>query len=147
MLADRWAAFTYGGGAFERGLRHVIERSIHFDAFVNVALNEVVHKKQPLANLYAYRPSSQLDTASIDYEVEEAFRREASPYDSHPCPADRIRWAQAIGAGKVLSPDDESDAWTLFASREEVERRLTGQVRQNLATQGIVVLEQAPAAG
>src|SRR5262249_33795387 len=32
ILADRWAAFTYGSKAFEEGLRHVIEQSVRFEA-------------------------------------------------------------------------------------------------------------------
>lgn len=146
VLADRWAAFTYGGRSFERGLRHVIERSIHFNAFATAALNEVIRKKEPLPNLYAYRPS-KLDTASIDYQIEEALQAEASPYDSHPCPADRIRWVQAIGSGQASSADDESLTWSLFRDREEIERRLTGQVRQNMSGQGILIPEGSPAAG
>ena len=147
VLADRWAAFTYGGQAFERGLRHVIERSVHFSAFATAALNEVIQKQQPLPNLYAYSPSL-LDTASIDYQVEEAFKAEPSPYDSHPCPADRIRWVQAIGSGQAASADDEADAWSLFQDRNEIERRLTREVRQNIQIgEGIQIPEEAPVAG
>lgn len=147
VLADRWAAFTYGGEAFERGLRHVIERSVRFDAAATAALNEVIQKKQPLPNLYAYRPS-QLDTNSISYEIEEAFRAEPSPYDSHPCPADRIRWVQAIGSGQASPEDNAADAWSLFQDREEIERRLTRQVRENIQINaGVSIPEEAPAVG
>jgi Zn-dependent protease with chaperone function len=145
VLADRWAAFTYGGEAFERGLRHVIERSVHFNAFATAALNEVIQKKQPLPNLYAYRPSL-LDTSSISYEIEETFRAEPSPYDSHPCPADRIRWVQAIGSGQASPEDGAADAWSLFRDREEIERRLTRQVRENIQVDaGISIPEEATA--
>lgn len=147
VLADRWAAFTYGGRSFELGLRHVIERSAYFNAFSTAALNEVIRKNEPLPNLYAYRPS-KLDTASIDYQIEEALHAEASPYDSHPCPADRIRWVQAIGSGQASSAEDDSPAWSLFGDREEIERRLTGQVRHNIQHgHGILIPEGATAAG
>src|SRR4029079_12221765 len=51
VLADRWAVFAYGADAFEAGLRHVIERSVRFDAHVGATINEVVKQKLPLANL------------------------------------------------------------------------------------------------
>ncbi len=147
VLADRWAAFTYGGPSFERGLRHVIERSVRFNAFVDATLHEVIQKKEPLSNLYTYRPSL-LDTASIESEIEEAFSAEPSPYDSHPCPADRIRWVREVGVGQAASADDEADVWSLFRNREEIERRLTQEVRQNIqASGGILIPEEAPAAG
>lgn len=146
VLADRWAAFTYGGLAFERGLRHVIERSVRFSFFASAALNEVIEKKEPLANLYTYR-TSLLDTASIDHQVEEALMAEASPYDSHPAPSDRIRWARALGSGQAVSDDDEQEVWSLFRDREEIERRLTAQVRDNVhAAHDIRIPETAEAA-
>ena len=145
VLADRWAAFTYGSQSFERGLRHVIERSIHFNAFATAALNEVIRKQEPLPNLYAFRPS-KLDTNSIEYQTEEALQAEASPYDSHPCPADRIRWVRALGSGQASSADDDSLAWSLFGDREAIELRLTGQVRQNIQNgHGILIPEGSPA--
>lgn len=146
VLADRWAAFTYGGRSFERGLRHVIERSVRFDAFANAALHEVIQKKEPLANLYAYRPSL-LDTSSVDHDVDAALTAEASPYDSHPSPSDRIRWARALGTGHAESPDDEQEVWSLFGDRDELERRLTAQVRADVhAAHDIRIPETAEAA-
>lgn len=148
VLADRWAAFTYGGRAFERGLRHVIERSIRFDAFATATLNEVIQKKQPLANLYAYQPSALMSDNDISYQIEEAFNSEPSPYDSHPRPADRIRWVQAIPGAQTSSIDDERDAWTLFRDREALEKKLTVQVRLNVhANTDIMIPGEAQAAG
>lgn len=147
VLADRWAAFAYGGRAFERGLRHIIERSVHFGAFATAALSEVLETKRPLPNLYTYQPSA-LDTAAISSQIEEALQAPASPYDSHPCPADRIRWVQALGSGLQASADDEAEAWSLFRDREAIERRLTREVRQNIELgEGILIPEGAPAGG
>src|SRR5262249_11172001 len=42
ILADRWAVNAYGSQAFARGLRHVIERTVRFDAHANAALREVI---------------------------------------------------------------------------------------------------------
>jgi len=133
VMADRWAAFTYGSKAFEEGLRHVIERSVRFDAHAVTTLQEVVQGQQALANLYAHRPASAPEATEVDKAVKEALRRPASAYDSHPSPTERLRWVRALAAkGKVASPDDAADAWSLFPDREQIEQHMTGEVRNNM---------------
>ena len=141
VLADRWAAFSYGACAFKEGLRHIIDRSIRFDAHANSVLKEVIEGKKPLANLYSYRPSTELvEEPKLAEAVEEAINRAPSPYDSHPRPADRFAWVDALGsAGGPEEPDDNQEAWTLFDGRESLEQRLTDYVRQNLTGQGIAI--------
>jgi Zn-dependent protease with chaperone function len=134
VLADRWAAFTYGAKSFEAGLTHVIRRSVLFDAHVKAAMSEVVRSKRPLPNLYTYQPAAAVvNDNDIEWAIREALNREPSPYDSHPAPMDRFRWVQAIGGGSEHSAADEEELWTLFRDREAVERLLTVQVRANVA--------------
>ncbi|HVQ29911.1 MAG TPA: M48 family metalloprotease [Vicinamibacteria bacterium] len=128
ILADRWAAFTYGSKAFEEGLRHVIEQSVRFDARAGAALQEMA--AQPVANLYQHRPEAPVDQAEIDKAIRGALNRPSSPYDSHPSPAERSRWVRALNAkGTVQSAEDSREAWGLFESRPAIEERMTGQVR------------------
>jgi Zn-dependent protease with chaperone function len=130
ILADRWAAFSYGAAAFERGLRHVIEASVRFDARANAALKEAIEKKLPLSNLYAHGPSSGDDEAAIDKAVEAALVAEPSPYDSHPRPADRFAWVKTLSTPDIeTAADDEEEVWSLFPDRWEMERRMTEEVR------------------
>jgi Peptidase family M48 len=145
VLADRWAAFSYGARSFERGLRHVIERSIRFDVHANAAINEVINKRLPLSNLYAYQPSKiPVSDQEVASAIEEALNAQPSPYDSHPAPLDRFRWVHAIGeTAAASSPDDEADVWTLFRDREEVERRLTHEVRKNVHEQTAITIPEA----
>ncbi len=134
VLADRWAAFTYGAKWFEAGLTHVIRRSVLFDAHVKAAMTEVVRSKRPLPNLYAYQPAAAVvNDNDIEWAIQEALNREPSPYDSHPAPVDRFRWVQAIGVHGETAAVDEDELWTCFRDREAVERRLTIQVRANVA--------------
>ncbi len=70
----------------------------------------------------------------MEVEIHKALHREASPYDSHPSPQERIRWVEALGATDA-SGVDERPAWSLFRSREEIERRMTGVVRRMLEDQ------------
>jgi len=138
VLADRWAAFAYGSGSFVEGLRHVIERSLRFDAHANAVLKEVMEGKKPLANLYAYRPQANLtDEQDLVQALDHSLNRKPTPYDSHPSPVDRIAWVEALGAqGGPAQPDDRSEAWSLFTDRSELERRLTDEVRKNIALAG-----------
>jgi Zn-dependent protease with chaperone function len=140
VLADRWAAFAYGSEAFSRGLIHVVGRSVRFDAHIQATLGEVVPAKQPLANVYSYVPKEALDPKKVEEAIEEAMSRAASPYDSHPRPADRIAWmTQIAAAGPAESAEDIEDAWSLLSQREVIEKRMTDEVRARLAMRGIRV--------
>lgn len=138
VLADRWAAFTYGAAAFEKGLRHVIERSVFFDAHANVALNQAVNNRVPVANLYRFDPASLDGQADLTYTIEQALKREPSPYDSHPCPEDRFRWVRTVaGSASAAFADDTTEVWSLFRDRDKIEQTLTRTVCENLRSQGV----------
>lgn len=146
VMADRIAAFAYGPETFARGLSHVVRRSIEFDAHVNATIGEVIDKSRPLANLYCYEPEKKAGANEIEAAVAEAMDREPSPYDSHPKPADRIRWVRELATSTAPSAEDESDVWTLFASRAEIEDVMTAEVRARLAEQGVSVRAEVEAA-
>lgn len=146
ILADRWAAFAYGPAFFEQGLRHVIRRSILFDAHANATIKEVIEAKAALANLYSYQPTAQPDAVEAASELETALNREPSPYDSHPSPVDRFRWTQGLTATVQPVPEDEEESWTLFRDREALERKLTETVRENLLSQGFSIPAEPAAA-
>jgi Zn-dependent protease with chaperone function len=141
ILADRWAVAAYGSAAFASGLRHVVARSVEFDAHADATLNEVVAQKRALANLYSYEPSAKPDAGAIREQIDAAIARAASPYDSHPRPADRIAWAErAALAGADACAGDDDAAWSLFVDRGAVEHRMTEAVRaQILRTQNIAI--------
>jgi Zn-dependent protease with chaperone function len=132
-LADRWAAVLYGAQAFEDGLRHVIDRSVRFDAHAQAAINEVIESQRPLANLYRYETAAGANPEALDSVVRDAIQREPSPYDSHPRPSDRVRWVHALGVPTETTPGDEALVWSLFSDRVAVEERMTGVVRAAVA--------------
>ncbi|MCI0655882.1 MAG: M48 family metallopeptidase, partial [Acidobacteria bacterium] len=133
VLADRWAAFLYGSRSFEEGLRHVIARSVQFEAHVSVTLLEVSQKSAALANLYTFRPEKGWPETSVATVVESALAAPASPYDSHPAPADRLAWVRSLAAeGPARSSEDEKPVWSLFLDRETIERQQTDMIRQNV---------------
>ena len=140
VLADRWAVFAYGAEAFEQGLRAVIERSVRFDAHVGATLKEVVNRKLPLANLYTYAPSAAVDVTKA---VEEAINRKASAYDSHPSPAERFALVRALAQRSAIRvSDDDASAWSLFSNAEELQQKMTAQVRANvMANYGVKIAQ------
>lgn len=143
VLADRWAARSYGASSFERGLRHAIAVDLQFERHANAALQEVFESKGLLPNIYRYTTAEPAITASeLEAKVEEAVDAEPSPYASHPRPADRFRWARAIAP---RDPDEGSSepAWTLFPDRASIEVRLTDELRSRVHMQtGVLILAE-----
>jgi Zn-dependent protease with chaperone function len=146
VLADRWAASTYGSEAFERGLLHIIRRSAAFDAHVNATLSEVLEARRPLSNLYAYAPSSLPSPEDLDKEVRDRLSAKPSPYDSHPAPADRIEWVRKLDAPPASrTEEDEEEAWSLFTDRQALERAMTARVRADIYDARGIHLPNEPA--
>ncbi len=135
ILADRRAVHAFGGDAFERGLRHVIGRSVRFDRHVSATLNEVVPAKAALANLYEHSPAKAVDEGEVETEVRQALERPASPYDSHPRPVERIERARAIHVSVEVSIDGDQPAWSLLRDRAATERAMTAEVRDRVEEQ------------
>jgi Zn-dependent protease with chaperone function len=147
VLADRWATFAYGADAFEAGLRHVIERSVRFDAHVGATLNEVVNRKAALANLYTYEPSTQADAKDIERDVAAALNRKASAYDSHPSPMERFALVHALpNRSRRLEPNDDDPAWSLFTHPVELQHLMTAQACANVRANYGVEIDVAPLA-
>jgi Zn-dependent protease with chaperone function len=140
VLADRWAVFAYGAQAFEQGLRHVVERSVRFDAHATSTLKEVVDGQLPLANLYTYQPKKNEDLTAA---IEESLQRASSAYDSHPAPAERFALVHALPQqGLQPEPDDDAPATSLFENVEALQCAMTAQVRENVrANYGVVIAE------
>jgi Zn-dependent protease with chaperone function len=134
ILADRHAALAYGGESFAAGLRHVIERDVHFDDHANGAVKRAIESGTALTNLFQPgEPSTDATT-----KVDEILNREPSPYDSHPAPRDRIRWVHGIAAaGGATESDAAGVVWDLFADRPYLEREMTLVIYGRLAMQGI----------
>src|SRR5262249_9595861 len=126
MLADRFSAFAYGSGPFERGLRHVIGRSIEFNAHVAATIDDVLKRKRGLSNLYTYQLAERPGPPDLPKAVDAHLQLPPSPYDSHPAPGDRIAWVRALAAPPAApAPDDELEVWTLIDGREELEKKMT----------------------
>ena len=128
-MADRWAVFAYGAAAFEQGLRHVVERAIRFDVHANSTIQEVVDGKLALHNLYSFKPSRVPSEREIREAVGAAIDAKASPYDSHPSPAERFKLVNALPSGRSVDPADaERDAWDLFEDPGRIQAWMTDRI-------------------
>jgi len=149
VLADRWAVSTCGGAAFAEGLEHVIRRSIAFDAHIEKSLDEILGgKARPLANLYTYRPEKAAAPDEIARIAQQALEREASAYDSHPAPRERIRAAHARDAGRsamAKEAGDDDEAWHLLDDRAALEAALTERLCERVLDVYGVTVRRAPA--
>lgn len=138
VLADRWAAFAYGSEAFSRGLTHVIERTVRFDAHVSATLDQVIPEKLALSNVYAFVPNAPVDPAKIEKAVAASMNRPATATDSHPRPVDRLAWVAKLAAPFPQEEEgDADDAWSLLSPRKALEERMTAAMRARLARRGI----------
>ncbi len=81
VLADRWAAVTYGATAFADGLRHVIRRAVVFDLQSNQEVSLALSEDRPVRNLYQLRPEDlggvESSAGVSDDERDAATAREA----------------------------------------------------------------------
>lgn len=134
VLADRWAASTYGSLAFERGLQHVVATSVRFENRADEALNRALRERTPLTNLYRLdAPPTVALEHKITEEIRQALEREPTEFDSHPSPSQRFTWVRGYAAtGVPPEADDDSPAWSLFEGRDELEHAMTARVRQNI---------------
>jgi hypothetical protein len=98
-------------------------------------LDEVIEQSRALTNLYRYQPQRPVDRETAERRIAQALQAKASPYDSHPSPADRFAWIAALGeSGVVAADDDAQPVWDLFADRDAIEQRMTALVRATIAT-------------
>jgi Zn-dependent protease with chaperone function len=151
VLADRWAAFAFGSDKFERAMRHLIGRTMQFNARAAAIVDEVIREKRALPNLYTYPLAKPVGPPDLSRAVEAQLTVPAGTYDSHPSVGDRIAWARALAApSPESSPEDDREVWTMIQGREELERQMTTIMRVKMfVTRGVRIPESdqpAPAA-
>ncbi len=143
VLADRYAALSYGTQSFVGGLRHVIRRSIEFDLVANLEIRDAVTSARPIKNLYSlgvphhwwsgsdHDSSHKTPVEAVDAALESALAEPTSPYDSHPAPHERFAWVEALD---VPEPEDRDDspAWGLLGGGEKIQEAMTATIQENL---------------
>lgn len=126
VLADRVAAQTYGAVAFENGLTYVIKRNIEFVKLAKSEIEDAKKTERPFNNLYEL-------TVGVSEEIETEFKqsltRKTTEDDTHPSPADRFRFIEGLGAGKI----SHNDAYVkdLFTNWNELTFEMTNKIQES----------------
>jgi len=111
-------------------LRHVIARSVEFEAAVTLELQSAVHGKRPVGNLYALPPLPSLSSTDVQHRITDALSRPTTEDDTHPGPADRFRLIEHVSYNGPRS--DSSAVWDLFADRHRVMAEMTAAVARQV---------------
>jgi len=131
VLADRVAAHIYGPAAFEAGLRHVVARSVEFQAAVTLELQSAVNGKRPVTNLYALPPLPTVTSNDVEQRIADAMCRPTTEDDTHPGPSDRFRLIEHVSYNGPRS--DSAPVWDLFAERQRVMTEMTATVARQVS--------------
>lgn len=121
ILADRFAALSYGAKAFAEGLTHVIKKSIEFDRVAGEELHKAIEKNIKPTNFYQLKVPKR---GKIHDEIKNAFESEmnhpASAYDSHPSPKQRIELVKKLDL-QLPNEQDDKPTWDLLPERPVLE--------------------------
>jgi hypothetical protein len=127
LLADRTAALQYGGDAFGRGLRSVVEAGRIFEGNAGRLVVLLRTSGRPCTDLYAcLRAARDAVPDRLRGEaLQQELEHEASQYDSHPPAKDRIARVAGVAARRPAEPEP---AISLLADPAETARKITVKV-------------------
>jgi Zn-dependent protease with chaperone function len=131
VLADRYAAITYGGQNFIEGLQSIIRQSIAFPLQADYEVRRSFDLKQPVYNLYDLPMQEKLQ-GELEKQLEEAMKRPTSPYDSHPAPQERMALIERLHIPYSPIHDNRLPALRLFPNPEDLQREMTTQLMKNV---------------
>jgi Zn-dependent protease with chaperone function len=127
ILADRVAAQIYGAPAFEGGLRHVIKRSLEFEAAANLEIKQSLEAHRPLQNLYGL-PAPQASEIALAFE--KTLNRLTTEDDTHPSPRDRFELVAPLQ--EPACAPREGEVWDLFADPEAIRREMVATIEKRI---------------
>jgi hypothetical protein len=142
VLADRMAAIHYGARSFEEGLRHVIRRSLEFDAVADAELTHAVETHRALQNLYTLPPA---DPQAIEDAYDKVLATATSEDDSHPSPADRFRLVGKLADTREIS--ERALVWDLFADPQGIQAKMLDRLNQQVKLLSDALAAQEAAEG
>jgi len=127
VLADRVAAQTYGKEAFKNGLTYVIKREIEFQALANFEIEEAKLAERKIFNLYEISGGQE---QTIEEELNKQMNARTTEDDTHPCPADRFRYVDALTSKEIY--DDDTYLRDLFADWNAITMEMTSIIESRV---------------
>lgn len=131
VLADRYAATTYGSTNFIEGLQSIVRQAIAFPLHANYEIRNAHSLNRPVINLYDL-PAREHLSGELEKQFTEAMQRTTTDYDSHPSPQERITWIERLNLPYSPMHDNPQPALALFPNPAELQREMTTQVMRNL---------------
>jgi Zn-dependent protease with chaperone function len=123
VLADRVAAHTYGPTQFEEGLRHVIRRTVEFEAAADREIQSAIQMQRTTQNLY-HLPSPA--EAELNERCEEILASPTTADDTHPGPLERFRLLRGVASAQ--QDPDPAMVWDLFERPDALTAEMTATI-------------------
>ena len=137
ILADRYAALTYGAHNFIEGLKHVIRQTVLFNFQVTNEVQGALQQNVPLQNLYNLAGLQNSEAqAQIETQINKALNQPTGTYDSHPSLRERVELVEKVRSVSIENRwEDQAPAWELLQNAELLQREMTTLVQGNVDRQ------------
>jgi Zn-dependent protease with chaperone function len=128
ILADRYAATTFGSTNFIEGLQNLIRQTISFPLKVEYEINNSIElNRHPVDNIYEL-PLLETLSGEMEKQIEAEMNRVTSQYDSHPAPKERIEWIERLHIPYSPMQDNNQPTLYLFPNAESIQREMTSRI-------------------
>ena len=131
ILADRYAAMTYGSQNFIEGLQEIVRQTIAFPMQAEREIQKLFELKQPVNNLYNLS-TQESEAGELQQKLDEAMKRHTSQYDSHPALQERIAWIERLNTPYSFAQENNKSALRLFPNAEEFQQEMTKQIMNKI---------------
>jgi Zn-dependent protease with chaperone function len=124
VLADRYAATTFGSSNFIEGLKNIVRQAIVFAVSANHEIQVSLKEKRPIVNLYELHVPREM-VGELEKKTSEGMTRPTAKFDSHPSPQERIALIEQLQLPYSPMQENSLSTLRLFPNPEELEREMT----------------------
>jgi Zn-dependent protease with chaperone function len=135
ILADRFAAMSYGVHDFVDGLTHIARQSLAFEMRASREIEQATEQRRGLLNLYTLSPLESNSQGELETKVQEVMSQPTSPYDSHPAVRERIELVKQLQASEKVGPGNQEPVWGLLPSADVLQSEMTAIVQKEIQEQ------------
>lgn len=144
VLADRWAALTYGSRTFAEGLRHVVRRSIEFGLLSDAEIVHALKEDRSPRNFYTqpvpekwgededHPEEYETPKEAVESMLQKALADPGDPFASHPPPAKRIEWVDKLHCPETMDASEDGNAWSLFSDAAKLQEDMVAVLNERV---------------
>lgn len=135
VLADRYAALTYGARNLMDALSHIVRQSLSFQLQASSEMEAAFHQQRSPQNLYTLPPvEDEASLKALNEKFREEMYRSTTPYDSHPSIKDRFDLLQGMETSAPSMRDTQA-VWDLIPHAQRLQSEMS-QALFEVATAG-----------